>query len=42
MVNNCLECDREIYAVQLWCDDCIKDIFFITDEQIEEEEKKNK
>lgn len=42
MVNNCLECDKEIYAGELWCGDCIKDIFFVTDEQIEEEENASK
>lgn len=42
MVNNCLECDKEIYAGKMWCDDCIKNIFFITDEEIEAEGKKNK
>ncbi|QWY14653.1 hypothetical protein [Lactococcus phage PLG-II] len=42
MINHCLECERRIGAGRMWCDDCIKDIFFITDELIETEEKKNK
>lgn len=42
MVNNCLECDIRINVRKMWCDDCIKNIFFITHELIEEEENKNK
>lgn len=42
MINNCLECDKRIGVGKMWCDDCIREMFFITDELIEAEEKKNK
>lgn len=40
MINNCLECDIRIGVGKMWCDDCIREIFFITNELIEAKEKK--
>ena len=33
----CIECEAKILSGRVWCDSCIKELFFVTDEDIENE-----
>lgn len=33
MISNCIQCDKEIYAGEMWCGDCVKELFYFTEEE---------
>lgn len=34
----CFECEAKVLSGRVWCDNCIKKLFFVTDEDIENED----
>lgn len=28
----CIECDEKVLSGRIWCDECIKELFFVEDE----------
>lgn len=31
-VFKCIECDKKVLSGRVWCDECIKELFFVEDE----------
>lgn len=37
----CIECEAKVLSGRVWCDSCIEELFFVTDEDIENKKARN-